>query len=323
MNKNTSQLAHAITFASSKQTYYTARLLVDKDLVDDCLRAYAYLRWVDDVIDIEPQSKDERITFIERQIKIVDQLFRNERPAELCPQELLIAAAISNNRSDHNGLYSFIWNFLQVLEFDARRKDRLISQSDLTWYSQCLGKSVTDGIQYFIGNHRTYPDTGNRYLAATGAHITHMLRDMYEDLGDGFVNIPKEYLESRGFVDGITSDDLDHQDIRAWVREQVDLARAYIKEGKTYLNRLELLRCKIAGYWYCARFEVVLNTIERDGYSLRPNYNERGKIASWFKIASLGAWLTLNHMGERLRHQWRFYQTMDCEKGIYRMIERN
>ena len=41
---------------------------------------------------------------------------------------------------------------------------------------------------------------------------------------------------------------------------------------------LDVLRCKVAGYWYCARFEAVLDTIESDGYRLRAEYEERRKL---------------------------------------------
>ncbi len=52
MTNTTARLARRITWASSKQSYLTARLLADRDLADDCLRAYAYFRWADDRIDI-------------------------------------------------------------------------------------------------------------------------------------------------------------------------------------------------------------------------------------------------------------------------------
>ena len=44
-------LAAGITKSASKQTYYTIRFFVDRDLVNDAYRAYAYFRWVDDVLD--------------------------------------------------------------------------------------------------------------------------------------------------------------------------------------------------------------------------------------------------------------------------------
>jgi phytoene/squalene synthetase len=51
MNDIKSDLAPSITKAASKQTYYTIRLLADRARVADAYRAYAYFRWVDDVLD--------------------------------------------------------------------------------------------------------------------------------------------------------------------------------------------------------------------------------------------------------------------------------
>lgn len=56
MRDATAALARSITRAGSKQAYYTARLMVDKDLVNDFNRAYAYFRWLDDIIDVSSQS---------------------------------------------------------------------------------------------------------------------------------------------------------------------------------------------------------------------------------------------------------------------------
>ncbi len=60
----TATLAKSITWVGSKQSYYTARWMVDRDLEDDAYRAYGYFRWADDVIDITSQSDNERISFI-------------------------------------------------------------------------------------------------------------------------------------------------------------------------------------------------------------------------------------------------------------------
>jgi hypothetical protein len=49
-------LASSITKAGSYQTYYTIRFLVDRERVDDAYRAYAYFRWVDDVLDADSLS---------------------------------------------------------------------------------------------------------------------------------------------------------------------------------------------------------------------------------------------------------------------------
>lgn len=309
MSNTTATLARSITRASSKQSYLIARLLVDKDLVNDCLRAYAYFRWADDVIDEAAQSAGERIAFIKRQKGIVDSLYRNERPSDLSPEEEMVADLIEHDRGENSGLQSFIRYFIEVLEFDAHRKGRLISQAELTWYSGCLGKAVTDAIQYFIGNDHSYPSAENRYLAATAAHIAHMLRDMSDDLAEGFVNIPQEWLEAHSI--GMDTSDIDPEDVnsppfQAWVQSQVEQAREYFSVGKGYLDELGVLRCKIAGYWYCARFECVLDAIESDGYVLRTQYGVRRKSFTWFKMGWLALSLTLRYFIRRGRHSSRY-----------------
>ena len=55
---STAAIARSITRGASKQTFYTIRWLVDRGLIDDAYRAYAYFRWVDDTIDVA--SKDRR-----------------------------------------------------------------------------------------------------------------------------------------------------------------------------------------------------------------------------------------------------------------------
>jgi phytoene/squalene synthetase len=295
MSHATAALAWSITRASSRQSFLTARLLADKDLIDDCMRAYAYFRWVDDVVDDASPSAAERIAFVQRQRELIDGLYQDKPLDDLTPEEKLIADLIRNDRGENSGLQSFIRNFLAIIEFDAHRRGRLISGDELAWYSNCLGRAVTDAIQYFIGNGHPYPAAENRYLAATAAHLTHMLRDTLLDVGDGYYNIPRDYLEQNG----IGPEDVKSAPYQAWVRERVHLARRYIREGKRYLDELEVLRCKIAGYWYCARFESVLDTIERDGYVLRPEYDERRKPAIWLKMAWLGVSTSLKHVARQ------------------------
>ncbi len=55
----------------------------------------------------------------------------------------------------------------------------------------------------------------------------------------------------------------------------------------------------MAGYWYCLRFEGVLDTIERDGYILRAVYNERRKLPTLLRIVWLGVSVTLRHIARR------------------------
>lgn len=312
MRNESATLAHTITRGSSKQSYFIARLLVDKDLVDDCLRAYAYFRWADDIVDLSSQSREERIAFIQCQQALVNALYKGKRPVGLKPEEQMIADLIAHDRGANSGLQSFIRKFMAILAFDAGRKGRTISETELSWYSDYLGQAVTDAILYFVGNRHHYTESGNRYLAATAAHITHMLRDMAEDLAEGYVNIPDEWLVSHRVslaAGGVDLADMNSPAFREWVRNRVELARVYFRQGKRYLDDLDVLRCKIAGYWYCARFECVLDAIERDGYVLRPVYNERRKITTRLKMGWLAVSLALRHLVQHGRRR-----SQDCTK---------
>ena len=131
MKSATATLAQSITWAGSKQTYTIARLMVDKDLVNDFYQAYAYFRWADDVIDVASQSDDERISFAKRQRALIDGLYGNERLDDLTPEEEIVADLISRDRGENRGLESFVRNMFAVIEFDALRKGQLISQADL------------------------------------------------------------------------------------------------------------------------------------------------------------------------------------------------
>jgi phytoene/squalene synthetase len=295
----TTQLARKITWNSSKQSFFTARLMVDTGLQDDCYRAYSYFRWADDVIDDHCQTQAERMVFIQRQMRLVDGLCKAESFADLSPEEKLIADLIDHERDESCKLRSYIRNFLAILEFDAQRKGNLISQQELEWYSDCLGVAVTDAIQHFIGHKHPYPEDQSRFLAATAAHIVHMLRDMQEDIQGGYINIPREYLAEKG----IAADDLQSLAVlceplvlQDFVRGQIELARRYFKEGKEYLDTLDVLRCKLAGYWYCLRFEGTMDAIEKDDYILRAEYGERHSIETMVRAAGMAMSLSVRHI---------------------------
>jgi phytoene/squalene synthetase len=299
MNKNiksSAELAAAITRAASKQTYYTIRFLVDRDRVPDAYRAYAYFRWLDDMLDRDGLPLSERIALIERQRALMDRCYRRESPGEVSPEERMLVDLIQNNSSKNDGLHAYTHNMMAVMVFDTHRIGRLISQTELDRYTMALATAVTDALHYFIG-HRCYaPRSGGRYLSAAAAHIAHMLRDTFEDTAVGYYNIPGELLEARG----LSPQDVRRPAYRAWVRSRVQTARGYIAAGKEYLGKLENFRCRIAGYVYIARFEGILDSIERDGYRLRPAYPERRSLASGLRMG----WSTLAQVLIHYRHKW-------------------
>jgi hypothetical protein len=177
---------------------------------------------------------------------------------------------------------------MQVMDFDAKRRGKLISQIELNEYTRWLATAIMECIHYFIGHDDFAPQDETRYLAVSAAHITHMLRDTFDDAQIGYYNIPRELLEANH----IGPLDVNSDTYRAWVKSRVQLAREYFQASKDYFARVRNARCRLACFAYIARFEWLLDTIEREEYFLRPQYKERktaktGLRMTWLTIASL------------------------------------
>jgi phytoene/squalene synthetase len=270
-------LARAITRRASAQTYLTIRLLVDRGRSDDAYRAYAYFRWVDDVLDAPTHDRAARLQFLSRQKQLLEGLLAGMTPANLVPEEQMLADVLAGRRDLHPGLRSYLERMMAVMEFDAGRRGRLISGPELASYSQLLAGAVMDAIGYFIGHDHIYPDGAARLQAVIGAHVIHMLRDTADDLDAGYFNVPRAMLEGRR----LTPSDIHHPAYRRWVRERVGEAHRCFGEGKGYLRRVGCLRALVAGWLYCARFEVVLRQIELDDYRLRSGYGRLPALRVW------------------------------------------
>jgi phytoene/squalene synthetase len=276
-SNSSSALAASLTRAGSRQTYLTIRWLVDRDLVEDAFRAYAYFRWVDDAIDVTLPTHDQRLAFVGEQKSLMARLWAGDKPNNLAPEESLLADLIQRGRRAHTGLESYLRSMMRVIEFDARRRGRLISQAELDGYNRDLSIAVMDALSYFIGHRYRYPDSEARYHAVAAAHICHMLRDTVADVEAGYYNIPLEVLEAGH----ITPADLHAPAYRDWVCARVGLARDLFREGKRYIHSLSNLRARLAGLAYCARFESILDTIEGDGYLIRSEKTQAYRPAFW------------------------------------------
>ncbi len=265
-------LGASITYAASKQTFFTVLLLVDRGLASEAYKAYAYFRWVDDTLDQSGVDRSERMGFIRREQALLAHAYGEHglpAPHNPCEEEMLLLDLVRDNKGHGNGLELYIRNLMAVMVFDAERRGRLITHQELIDYERNLATAVTEALHYYIGQKSYSPQDNLRYLAATGAHIAHMLRDTVDDNAAGYYNIPQEYLDAHN----ITPTEISSPAYREFVKQRVAQAREYFVAGRQYLAQVKCLRCRLAGYSYIARFTPLLDTIERDGYLLKPSYH--------------------------------------------------
>ncbi len=289
-------LAESITKSASKQTYYTIRFLADRGRVENAYRAYAYFRWVDDLLDagtdkgpilINGEVLDQR-AFLERQKALLQNCIDWVMPENVNAQERMLVDLVQSDASMSSGLQTYLRNMMLVMDFDVRRRGRLISQAELNDYTTWLAIAVTECLNYFIGNNIYAPRDERRYLAVYAAHITHMLRDTYVDTKAGYFNIPREVLEANR----IGKNELNCPVYRAWVKSRVDLARNYFEAGKEYFLGVQNPRLRLAVFAYMARFEWLLDVIMKEEFFLRPDYTERRSIRAGLKMG----WSTISSL---------------------------
>lgn len=282
-------LAAAVTRRSSTQTYYTIRFLVDRELVSDAYRAYAYFRWVDDCLDSETGTRADKWAFLQRQQSLLDACYQRNASSSLCREEQLLVDLVRHDTGEHSGLHAYLHNMMAVMAFDVERRGRLVFEAELNEYSRLLATAVTEALQYFIGHHCPPPCCETRYMAVMGTHIVHMLRDTVEDNAAGFYNVSQEYLSANN----ITPFDIDHPAYLEWVHSRVELARALFKQGRVYIHQVQNRRCRLAAFAYVSRFEWMLRALEKDAYHLRPAYPQRRSLQA-------GLWVGLNTLASLL-----------------------
>jgi phytoene/squalene synthetase len=278
------RFAPAITKAASKQTYYTIRFLVDRPRVANAYRAYAYFRWVDDVLDAEspldPTSIQDaaavRTRFLARQKALLDECLLGEPPPAANPHEAMLIDLVRSADLADGGLETYLRHMMLVMDFDVRRRGRLVSKAELDDYTRWLAVAVTEAMHHFIGNGAAAPHDDTRYAAVSGAHILHMLRDTYTDLRAGYFNVPREVLAAHS----IGPEDVGSDAYRAWVEGRVLLAAAQFETGRAYFARVENRRHRLAGLAYMARFEWLIETLMREDFKLPPRYNKQDRLVA-------------------------------------------
>lgn len=285
-------LAASITRAASLQSYLTVRWLADPAFRADGYALYAYFRWLDDQVDEHLPDERRRLTFVAEQRALLEAALEGRPCTGLRPQETLLLGLVDRDRArsplrptagspDGEGLPLCLRSMLDVMQVDAGRRGRAVDAATLDAYTQSLSVAVTEALHHCIGHGAGAPHGADRYVAVRGAHVAHMLRDLVEDVEAGYLNLPAQLVRH----DARPSEWVHEPDVRAWVRDRVALARSCFAAGRRSFAAVESRRCRLAGHAYVARFEWVLDTIEREGFRLRPSYPERATWRGGVRIA--------------------------------------
>ena len=187
-----------ITKAGSKQTYYTFRFLTDRDRVQDAYRAYAYFRWLDDLLDCNSGTKQEKVALINRQQALLEACYQGKPPGDVSPEEQMLVDLVGNDKEKHSGLQIYLRNMMAVMSFDVERCGRVISHAELNRvYAYCLSTAVTEYCFILSAIRMPLPVLKPAIMQCMVRMWCICCEIWWMISPQGYFNIPGEYHQSR------------------------------------------------------------------------------------------------------------------------------
>ena len=87
---------------------------------------------------LDSGSDSERMAFLDRQKSLLEICYRGGSPRDVDTQENMLVELVQHDHEKNSGLQAYLRNMMQVMDFDVRRRGRLISQAELNDYTRWL-----------------------------------------------------------------------------------------------------------------------------------------------------------------------------------------
>jgi hypothetical protein len=274
----------------SKTIYWLARLFFEADTKSSFYLWYAYLRWVDDIVDSSDikYSKEKKHIFLERQVTIVQKIYDSViTKNEVKNGELFLIPLISFDKNRDNKLQETIFGILSHLDNDAKRRGIVQTEETLDYHLKVEAKSCVKIINYFCNSD----DFLIGYQGGIASEWSHILRDFCSDIETNIINISKEDMEKFRITNPSNTNS---PNFRKWVKHKISFAKSQFVIAKNDFYRYpHSLRHKIAFAILCAKYEFFIERIVKDDYFLRKNYMKRSDVVVFLFWILKAALITL------------------------------
>jgi phytoene/squalene synthetase len=241
------RLAENLARKRSPKAWLTLSLLIPRARLKYLFLCYAYLRWVDDVIDNNAVGKDEKKKFIDEQIELLLSISNKKNVILKTNQEAFlyyfISFAIINNKLQ---LLNELEKMLGAMKMDVQRLENhgIFSMSHLSSYISFQTEAMFELAHLFLLPDDKYDGMYKKlgeffwYAAA--------LRDFKKDLECGYINISKEDLNNYEI-------DIEHynedENLKKWLKDRVALLFRLLESEVKILNDMPF---KIRLFWSIA-----------------------------------------------------------------------
>lgn len=211
------------------------------------LWSYAYLRCVDDVVDAESKV-EQSLELVAAQKEFIQEVYDGRNDGhDLDAPARYGYPFFAWDRDNGAPLRAHVEAVLNTIDFDLRRRERVLSEAELDAYMLEIGRPFFRYVAYFASGTAEVPlaclDPGSRaYLYADA------LMDLEEDLAVGLINVPAEAIAEYSI-------DLENPGpgLERWRPVRIDEVLGYFREAQTSVDRIENRKVRLLYRFYLAR----------------------------------------------------------------------
>ncbi|HSP89078.1 MAG TPA: squalene/phytoene synthase family protein [Ignavibacteriaceae bacterium] len=190
------KISNSYTRKRSIKFWIIAHLLIPREGRKYVYMCFNYLKWVDDFVDNPGIDKSDKLNFIENQLHLLSNLSKGDKVDLKSNEEYFLYYLIQYANSIINyDLIKEIRNSVESIQMDVNRlfKDGIFSFSQLNQYIDKLNRPVFNLTCIFLLPSVKIPEN-NKYVGKFVWKVL-ILRDFFEDLDSGYINISREEIE--------------------------------------------------------------------------------------------------------------------------------
>lgn len=209
-------------FKNNSTSYYYSSLFFPEEVKEDVFKLYAYVRTADDFVDEEPQNEEGLKEFREKTMNNWDS---GESGDKIVDSFLEVARKKDFHRE-------WVEAFLDSMEADLHKSNYVTMQETLEYIH---GSAEVIGLM--MAALLELDEDSYQYAEMLGRSMQYcnFLRDIKEDNELGREYLPDEELEKYG-LDSLEEDDIDEEDFKEFMRDQIQLYREWQKEAEKGLK---------------------------------------------------------------------------------------
>jgi phytoene/squalene synthetase len=247
---------------------------------------YAYLRWVDDTVDEGSESRQHGCDFLDRQTRLVHDLYEKRGRPELCAEEEFLATLVAYDCGRGAMLREPLRQMLAAIRFDIQRLGMLADHAELYRNYDREVSSYLFTIAYFC----SVPATPTRLPgaeAARGAKIAHILRDFVIDCREGRFNVSRQEISAYRLQPASLGADIAGASGRRWVAAKVRTAERQLRAGLHEAKCVEGIRYRTIVAMLVAKYQTYLLQNRIDRFVLKPDRRFRWRRFAWNLLTNL------------------------------------